>query len=223
MSSAWTDEVAEAAKRDWRRIPQAPRDAPPTSGAHVQLFRLGWADAIFRAPWWWPYVSLLPIMLRLLVWASLQASLAGAAWALLYVPLGALAWTLFEYLLHRFIFHMKGESEALKNALFLLHGHHHVWPRERSRLTATPWQAGLTLLLGWGLGQACSGAYALLFLCGFALAYVAYEAMHFYAHHGKPRGRLLRAFRAHHLRHHHETPTGKYGIGSPLWDWIFRT
>ena len=223
MSSAWTEEVEEAVKRDWRSVPQAPRDAPQTAKAHVQLFRLGWADAIFRAPWWWPYVSLLPMTLAVLGMSSLEAFAAGDGWALLHVLFGVLAWTLFEYLLHRFIFHMKGESEALKNALFLLHGHHHIWPRERSRLTATPWQAGLTLLLGWGLGQACSGPHAVFFLGGFSLAYVAYEAMHFYAHHGKPRGGLLRAFRAHHLRHHHEAPTQKFGIGSPLWDWIFRS
>jgi len=222
MSSTWTDEVEEAAKRDWRRVPQAPRDAPATSKAHVQILRLDWADAIFRAPWWWPYVSLLPITLGVLTMLSREALEARDAWAPLHVLVGVLVWTLFEYLLHRFIFHLKGESEALKKVLFLLHGHHHIWPRERSRLAATPWQAALTLLLGWGLGQACSGAHALHFLSGFSLAYVAYEAMHFYAHHGKPRGGLLRAFRAHHLRHHHEAPTRRFGIGSPLWDWIFR-
>lgn len=221
MNSPFTDESREAAQRDWRKVAQAPRDAPPVSGAHVQLFRLGWVDAIFRAPWWWPYVTLLPLTLGMLAMSARDA--LSEPWALLHVLLGAFVWTLFEYLLHRFIFHMKGESEALKDVLLLLHGHHHIWPRERSRLTATPWQAALTLLLGWGLGQALSGTHAMLFLCGFSLAYVAYEAMHFYAHHGKPRGGFLRAFRAHHLRHHHESPSQKFGIGSPLWDWIFRS
>jgi dihydroceramide fatty acyl 2-hydroxylase len=213
----FTDEARAALELSWRDVGLPGRDGD------ARLFTSRAVDAIWRAPFWWPYAIALPAALGLGV-ASLGADGGSAPSRLAWAASGVIAWTLFEHVLHRFVFHAPLRSEAGRAILLIVHGHHHVWPRDRSRLTATPWQAGLTWLLAYGAFAALLGAGdALAATAGFGLGYVAYEAMHFVAHHGKPRARWLRTIRAHHLRHHHEDPTSRWGISSPLWDVVLRT
>jgi len=218
-ADAWTEEARAALEVSWREHAQPGRDGV------ARLFAWPLVDSFWRAPWWWPYALALPLSL-----AALAVSLVSAndAFALVlrlgWMLAGALGWTLFEHCLHRFVFHARGESGVARAILLIVHGHHHVWPRDRGRLTATPWQAGLTIAPAYGaMAALLPGFDALALTSGFTLAYVAYEAMHFVAHHGRPRSRVLRAIRAHHLRHHHEDPTSRWGISSPLWDLVFRT
>jgi sterol desaturase/sphingolipid hydroxylase (fatty acid hydroxylase superfamily) len=42
-------------------------------------------------------------------------------------------------------------------------------------------------------------------------------------HHGRVRGGWIGALRRHHMKHHHESPRSRWGIGSPLWDHVFET
>ncbi len=50
---------------------------------------------------------------------------------------GVLLWTLTEYLLHRFLFHMKPKDTFESKArLFLMHGYHHEFPNDKYRLVA---------------------------------------------------------------------------------------
>jgi len=216
---AWTEPARAALEVSWREHAQPGR----AGGAH--LFASRRLDALWRAPWWWPYAFALPLAVGALVMSLADAiDVLALARRLGWALSGTLGWTLFEHCLHRFVFHAPGQSEVARAILLIVHGHHHVWPHDRGRLTATPWQAGLTIAPVYGMASALLPASdALALTSGFALAYVAYEAMHFIAHHGRPRSRLLRAIRAHHLRHHHEDPTSRWGISSPLWDHVLRT
>jgi dihydroceramide fatty acyl 2-hydroxylase len=218
-ADAWTEEARAALEVSWREHGQPGREGV----AH--LFASPLVDSMWRAPWWWPYALALPLALAALALSLVMANDTSAfvqrvGWMLA----GALGWTLFEHCLHRYVFHARGQSEVARAILLIVHGHHHVWPKDRGRLTATPWQAGLTIAPVYGvMGALLPALDALALTSGFTLAYVAYEAMHFVAHHGRPRSRLLRAIRAHHLRHHHEDPTSRWGISSPLWDHVLRT
>lgn len=146
------------------------------------------------------------------------------AWAPALVALGALSWTLVEYAMHRWLFHFPSRRDTGKVTTFIVHGHHHVSPREPSRLAATPVQIGSLALLMLGVFQLTLGAGWRMAMVGFLAAYLAYEAVHHIAHHGRPRSRLLRAIRRHHLSHHYEHEgRAAWGISSPLWDWVFGT
>ena len=146
------------------------------------------------------------------------------AWAPALVALGALTWTLVEYAMHRWLFHFPSRRDPGKVTTFIVHGHHHVSPREPSRLAATPVQIGSLALLMLGVFQLTLGAGWSMAMVGFLAAYLAYEAVHHIAHHGRPRSRLLRAIRRHHLSHHYEHEgRAAWGISSPLWDWVFGT
>ena len=215
-----TSAANEAAALAWREPGLVARRGS------VALFRAGWLDLFTRSHPALPALALGPVVL----WqASLAmgsgASVVGLAGALL---LGALSWTLIEYAMHRFLFHAEARSEAGRIALLLAHGHHHVWPDDRSRITATPIQFGSITLLFWGLyrgalawvaGEGVGSAA----LAGALAAYLAYEALHWMAHHGRPRSRVLAAIKAHHMAHHHKDPRSRWGISSPLWDLVLCT
>src|SRR3979490_477709 len=47
---------------------------------------------------------------------------------------GMLFWTFFEYLMHRFAFHWVAESERAKKIIYVMHGNHHHFPRDKGRL-----------------------------------------------------------------------------------------
>lgn len=40
----------------------------------------------------------------------------------------------FEYLMHRFVFHFLAESERARKFIYVLHGNHHEYPRDKERL-----------------------------------------------------------------------------------------
>lgn len=151
---------------------------------------------------------------------------SGAAWlsGLGAFVVGGLGWTLAEYLMHRFFFHFPATSDAMKVVTFISHGHHHVSPLDRRRLTATPVQLGSVVALFVGLyGLTFAAPFAQAALAGTLAGYAGYEAIHYLAHHGRPRGWLLKAIVDHHRRHHFEDSAKRWGISSPLWDWVFRT
>jgi dihydroceramide fatty acyl 2-hydroxylase len=59
------------------------------------------------------------------------------------------------------------------------------------------------------------------FLAFFLAGYLAYDYIHFALHYGKPRTRLGRALRRWHMLHHFATCHARWGVTSPLWDYIF--
>ncbi len=167
---------------------------------------------IFRGHPAMPYLTALP--------AAGVALYAGEPWPSPLVSaglwaLGVLAWTLFEYLLHRFVFHWPAKSEVGRVVCFVAHGHHHVAPRERSRLAATPVQMVSALVLLAGLFRLALGAAWTLAFAGAATGYAAYEAIHYLAHHGRVRNPLLKTVVRHHLLHHHRTPDWRFGNLEP--------
>jgi sterol desaturase/sphingolipid hydroxylase (fatty acid hydroxylase superfamily) len=58
---------------------------------------------------------------------------------------------------------------------------------------------------------------------GLMAGYFFYEYLDFQAHHGMARGRVIRYYRKYHLLHHHYDAQVRYGVTSPLFDYIFGT
>lgn len=145
---------------------------------------------------------------------------AAAAW----IGLGLLAWTLFEYGMHRLVFHWPARSAWGRRLVFLLHGCHHADPDDPARAVMPP-MASLPLAL------ACYGAAALVLagpardaaFAGFLLGYLHYDLTHWACHQAPMAGPLSRWLKRHHLRHHYAGREGNYGVGSPLWDAVFGT
>ncbi|MBV98867.1 Fatty acid 2-hydroxylase, partial [Eschrichtius robustus] len=120
--------------------------------------------------------------------------------------LGLLLWSLVEYLIHRFLFHMKppNDSYYLIMLHFVMHGQHHKAPFDESRLVFPPVPASLVIaffyvFLRLILPEAVGGTV----FAGGLLGYVIYDMIHYYLHFGSPhKGSYLYHLKAHHVKHH---------------------
>lgn len=137
---------------------------------------------------------------------------------------GVLTWTLVEYLMHRFIFHHQFRSRFGQRVYFVIHGSHHDYPNDASRILASP-----AFTIPGGL--AFYGAFTVLFgpayaagaFAGLASGYLAYEVMHYAAHRFPMNRGVWRRLKQRHLRHHYGDARTGFGVSSPLWDYVFRT
>jgi len=208
-----TDEAREASTSAWDREGGLARRGTGT------IYRSRVLEVVFtKAPPWLPYLVIGPIVIGIL---------ATEAWTwrvVALVVIGVLTWSLVEYAMHRFLFHARATSEDARALLLVVHGHHHVWPDDPWRVAATPIQFGsLALLLHGVFSLVLVRPDADVVFAGAMLGYLAYELVHFHAHHGRARSGMLGALRRHHMKHHHDDPRSRWGIGSPLWDWVFRS
>jgi 4-hydroxysphinganine ceramide fatty acyl 2-hydroxylase len=136
---------------------------------------------------------------------------------------GLLLWTLMEYLIHRFAFHYEPKTETGKRMHFLVHGVHHDYPRDATRLVMPLLVSVPLAIIFYLIFQAVFGAYYLSTFSGFVFGYVAYDSIHYATHHWQMDGRIGKFLKQYHLKHHYNDNHTAYGVSNPLWDYIFRT
>lgn len=143
------------------------------------------------------------------------------------LAVGVFLWTLAEYTLHRFVFHFHPRAPWQERITFLFHGVHHAQPMVKTRLVMPPAVSIPLAVLFYGLfhaffyGVGLSAWFAPVF-AGFTAGYIAYDMIHYATHHFPVRG-YFRFLKLHHMRHHFKTPDQRFGVSSPLWDWVFGT
>lgn len=165
----------------------------------------------------------LPVSLGALALGIHRAELSGLAIVGL-VGAAVLAWSFCEYLLHRFVFHLDRWIPRTARLCFLIHGCHHADPTDAGRdimplAASVPLFAGALVisigLLGDGPGLAFFGA--------FALAYLAYDVLHYGCHQWRLPGRFGAYLKRYHLAHHYIDDRRRFGVTSPIWDWACGT
>jgi dihydroceramide fatty acyl 2-hydroxylase len=168
-----------------------------------------------------PAVLFLPLVAFSLYCAVTQTGLAHVAGWFLG---GYVIWTLFEYWFHRLFFHLEVRGPKTERVYFFVHGVHHDWPWDRSRLVMPP-SVSVTLgVLVFLLFRAVWGAAEMWApYAGFVLGYVIYDSVHWYTHAGKPRNRVGKWMRREHLVHHFKDSGTRFGVSCPWWDHVFRT
>src|SRR5690349_14464345 len=80
---------------------------------------------------------------------------------------GMFFWTFFEYLAHRFLFHWTAESERARKIVYVLHGNHHHYPRDRERLFMPPVPSLILASIIFSLMYLLMQGNALMFFPGF--------------------------------------------------------
>ncbi len=172
----------------------------------------------------------LPVVFAFLIRAVVQRP-AGVS--MLYVPagfaLGVFLWTLAEYLLHRFVFHYRPRAPWQEKIVFLFHGIHHLQPQCKTRLVMPPavsvplafvFYGAVYLIAGRALG---APHWVAPVFAGLVAGYLTYDLTHYATHHLPMKGRLLKYLKRHHMLHHFKTPDQRFGVSSPLWDFVFGT
>ncbi len=135
---------------------------------------------------------------------------------------GVLFWSLFEYLMHRYLFHLVAESKRAQRFIYTLHGVHHEYPRDKERLFMPPVPSLIIASLILLSMYSAIGWYALSFFSGFVFGYIMYGSMHYAIHAFAPPRYLKALWRNHHL-HHYKTENKGFGVSSVLWDVVFGT
>src|SRR5688500_17058870 len=79
-----------------------------------------------------PFAFWVPLLGGILYW-SISAGTSPLLAAVLFV-VGLFAWTLFEYGLHRYVFHFIGLTPWQRRFHFIFHGVHHDFPQDSRRL-----------------------------------------------------------------------------------------
>lgn len=218
-----TDEWKEALSA-WDGIKDRPAPANRKRDRGFKVLQNDFMEKyIGTSHWAMPGVWFIPAAAFCMYGSVQWAGLSLAFSAVLFV-VGLFAWTLVEYLLHRWVFHLRPASNMrLRELQFVMHGYHHEFPNDPGRLVAPP-------ALSWPIAAALIIIYSILFghhwwalFAGTSIGYLGYDWMHYYTHHAVPRFRLGKFMRRFHLEHHFACADFQYGLSSPLWDSVFRS
>lgn len=161
------------------------------------------------------------VALPLVVWAAWGT--AAPVMAVELVLGGLVVWCLFEYVMHRYLFHWETNWAPARWLVFLIHGNHHSSPNDNMRNLMPPViSLPASALIWWGCMALVGHGGTWLFL-GFILGYVAYDLLHFACHQWPMRSRLGKAFKRHHMRHHYVDEHGNYAITAIFLDRILHS
>lgn len=193
----------------------------------AQLFKNPYLESLTKTHplvIWSMYV---PVIVGLLYYSTVLSELPALRVFFQFIA-GMFIWTLFEYFIHRFVFHAIAKSERALKVVYVIHGNHHEYPRDRQRLfmPALP-----SLLIASCVFLAIYSVAYLVgytewvfsFFAGFILGYLVYGSMHYAIHAWNPPFKWMKPlWRNHHLHHYKEQEKG-FGVSSTLWDHVFGT
>lgn len=142
--------------------------------------------------------------------------------------LGVLTWTFFEYILHRYVFHITGESQLIKKFAYFVHGVHHEYPRDTNRLVMPPLPSLVLAFTFFAffwlvLGIFNIEIYVSAYFSGFMIGYLTYAMIHYATHAFRPPHNFFKFLWTYHALHHYKYPEKAFGVSSPLWDYVFGT
>ncbi|HMP98701.1 MAG TPA: sterol desaturase family protein [Cyclobacteriaceae bacterium] len=158
-----------------------------------------------------------------LIYWSVQVLALPALTSISMFLAGWLCWTLFEYAMHRYIFHMATYTELRKKIQYTFHGIHHEFPKDKDRLAMPPLLSvciGTILLL---LFKLILGDFAFAFMPGFMVGYTCYLGIHYMVHAFAPPKNFFKSFWVHHGIHHYKAGEKAFGVSTFLWDRLFKT
>jgi sterol desaturase/sphingolipid hydroxylase (fatty acid hydroxylase superfamily) len=168
-----------------------------------------------------PVVIYAPVIVVMLVLAVQRDGWWGT---LGLVLVGYVLWTLFEYWLHRIVFHFEPEKGIGARIHWMIHGVHHDHPNDPLRLVMPPAASiPLAILVVGAIFLIAGDMHGPAVAAGFLIGYLIYDEMHYAMHHHNPTTRLGKRLRELHMRHHFQDDEKGFGISAPYWDVVFRT
>lgn len=187
----------------------------------ARLFKNEWMEQMTKTHPIVIYSIYFPVIIFMIYYGHAYKGVSVAQESLLFVT-GVLSWSLFEYIMHRYLFHMVSDSPRARKVIYTMHGVHHEFPRDRERLFMPPVPSIIVASIVFLIMFFALKWNALSFFPGFLLGYLAYGSMHFAIHAFAPPKFMKALWRNHHL-HHYKTPDKGFGVSSVLWDIVFHT
>jgi dihydroceramide fatty acyl 2-hydroxylase len=203
----------------------AQRDAVP-----IRLFKSNFLEFFTHISPITILVLWLPIAALFLVDAVRKAPASAFP---IYIPLGFVVglflWTFAEYTLHRFLFHHKPTSPRQERILFLFHGIHHAQPQVKTRLVMPLPVSIPGFIIFFGLFHLIldvllkAPQWTSPMMSGFLIGYLMYDLTHYATHHFPMHSGYAKYLKRYHMQHHYKDPDTRFGVSSPIWDWVFQT
>lgn len=136
---------------------------------------------------------------------------------------GWLLFTLVEYLVHRFLYHMPASTPRKARFQYVMHGVHHEYPKDKSRLAMPPIITVFVASLLFFIFRFSFGAASFGLLAGFTFGYALYLFVHYAIHAYAPPKNFLKFWWLHHSQHHYRQDEIAFGVSTTLWDHIIGT
>ena len=173
------------------------------------------------------WVMYLPMIGFMLYFSASKLSFTVLQTTFIFLA-GMISWSLFEYTIHRFVFHFFAESERAKKIVYIIHGNHHEYPRDKERLFMPAVPSLLISVIIFSLMYAVAWLFnstssVFAFFPGFLMGYLIYGSMHYAIQAWNPPFKWMKPlWRNHHLHHYKNVELG-FGVSSTMWDHIFDT
>ncbi|GAB1600644.1 uncharacterized protein LOC106880340 [Argonauta hians] len=208
---------------------------------HIRLFHSDFCEFFSMAPWWVVPIIWVPVMCLGMYQAyqNIYANSHIVQFPFIeqdieikphYLPFvyvaGMVQWTLLEYLIHRWLFHLRPftNSPFFIRMHFILHGQHHKAPLDKTRLVFPPVPASVfAYFIYHVLLKIYPLAVAQALFSGSVMGYTVYDLIHYYLHHGTPAIAYFRQLKHYHMLHHYVHQHIGFGISSTFWDYPFKT
>lgn len=197
------------------------------NNGQARIFRNGVLERLSKTRPWIIYALYIPVCSTMLYYSYAKLDFSSGFIAVLFF-LAMLSWTLFEYFTHRYLFHFEASSALGQRLVYIFHGNHHEYPRDKERLFMPPIPSIILAAIVFGFFYAISwlltgtGIYVFVYYPGFISGYLLYVSMHYAIHTYTP-PRFMKKLWRNHLLHHYKYPEKSFGVSTPVWDIIFRT
>jgi len=192
--------------------------SPENIPQRVRLFRSERFERLTLISWR-TFAVTWAILLPCIAWVARGTAQPWIAASL--VAAGLLAWSLFEYAMHRFLFHWHVNAAAVQRFVFVIHGNHHDNPNDPLR-DLMPLPVSLPIAgFVWLLCVLAVGPAGTWLFLGFITGYVMYDLIHYACHQWPMRSPFAQAIKRHHMRHHFVDGHGNYAISAIFWDRVF--
>ncbi len=169
-----------------------------------------------------PLTILMSIAVGLLYYAMQHTDIQLAYIPFLFMS-GVLFFTFLEYVLHRYLFHLKTDTEQKKVFQHKIHGLHHEFPKDKTRLAMPPILSIALTVSFFYLFYALIDTKVFAFLPGIMAGYCLYISVHYIIHIYPPPKNFFKELWINHAIHHYKDGNMAFGVSSPLWDYVFGT
>ena len=201
---------------------EAPAAVRPKHKGSAQLFQNPTLERLTHTHIALPVSIFLLTTLVSLYYGLTHGFIAGAS-ALGLFGAGLLGFTFVEYCVHRYLFHMAASNERRAKIQYTMHGVHHEYPKDKTRLAMPPIISVFVVSLLFFVFRFVFGTAAFGILAGFVFGYALYLFVHYAIHAYAPPKNFLKFWWHHHAQHHYRQDEVAFGVSTTLWDHIIGT
>lgn len=137
--------------------------------------------------------------------------------------IGLVVFTFAEYWVHRSVYHLEPTTPRKVRFQYIMHGVHHEYPRDKTRLALPPFLAITVASVLFAVSFVLLGEASYAFFPGFIWGYAGYLIIHYCVHAYPPPKNFMRHLWINHSVHHYKHGEAIFGVSSPLWDYVFGT